>query len=260
LKPGAYMRILAFLALFLTAISPSFAVKLIYKYSRSKPLVYELVMDSASSFVSPDSGKRELKMKTVIKLKQELIEADADGNMKIAMTVLDAKQEVNGVEKPFPSATNQTQIVRMKENGQILSTLGQIPGQGADQNTMQMVFPEVAVDAGYMWKQEKDITNPIPIQTQTLYKVTEINGSQVRISSIMKLKNNKGDSVQAESKGNTIFDADAGKIVESQADFKSQFEIPLQVPGLLPNNSKVKVSLHMKMDIREVKDEKEGQQ
>ena len=123
------MRFLPFLAFFLIALSQNFAVRLIYKYSRSEPLVYELVMDSASSFVSPDSGKRELKMKTVIKLKQELIEADADGNMKIAMTVLDARQEVNGVEKPFPSATNQTQIVRMKENGQVLSTLGQIPGQ-----------------------------------------------------------------------------------------------------------------------------------
>ncbi len=253
------MRFLPFLAFFLIAISQNFAVRLIYKYSRSEPLVYELVMDSASSFVSPDSGKRELKMKTIIRLKQELIEADADGNMKIAMTVLDAKQEVNGVEKPFPSATNQTQIVRMKENGQVLSTLGQIPGQSADQNTMQMVFPELDIDAGYMWKQEKDISNPVPIQTQTLYKITEIQGSQVRISSIMKLKNSQGDSVQAESKGNTIFDAEKGKIVESQADFKSQFEIPLQVPGLLPNNSKVKVTLHMKMDIREIKEvKKEG--
>lgn len=253
------MRFLPFLAFFLIALSQNFAVRLIYKYSRSEPLVYELVMDSASSFVSPDSGKRELKMKTVIKLKQELIEADADGNMKIAMTVLDAKQEVNGVEKPFPSATNQTQIVRMKENGQVLSTLGQIPGQSADQNTMQMVFPELDIDAGYMWKQEKDISNPVPIQTQTLYKIVGIQGSQVRISSIMKLKNSQGDSVQAESKGNTIFDAEKGKIVESQADFKSQFEIPLQVPGLLPNNSKVKVTLHMKMDIREVKEvKKEG--
>ena len=191
--------------------------------------------------------------------KQELIEADADGNLKIAMTVVDAKQEVNGVEKPFPQAANQTQIVRMKENGQVLSTLGQIPGQSAEQNTMQMVFPETEVDAGFMWKQEKDITNPVPIQTQTMYKITEINKNMVRINSIMKLKNNEGDSVQAESKGNTIFDAEQGKIVESEADFKSQFEIPLQIPGLVPDNSKVKVTMHMKMAIKEIKPEEDKQ-
>lgn len=247
------MGLLRKASLFLLLIAPNFAVKLIYKYSRSEPLFYEMIMDSASSFLSPDSGKRELKMKTIIKLKQELIEADADGNLKIAMTVVDAKQEVNGVEKPFPQAANQTQIVRMKENGQVLSTLGQIPGQSAEQNTMQMVFPETDVDAGFMWKQEKDISNPVPIQTQTLYKITEINKGVVRINSIMKLKNNEGDSVQAESKGNTIFDSEQGKIVESEADFKSQFEIPLQIPGLVPDNSKVKVTMHMKMQIREIK-------
>ena len=78
----------------------------------------------------------------------------------------------------------------------------------------------------------------------------------VRISSIMKLKNEKGDSIQAQTKGNTLFDSKNGKIVESFADSKFQFEIPLKVPGLLPNNSNVKVTMHMKMHIHEIVEEK----
>ncbi len=250
------MKKLLCIFLITTGFQAVHAVRLTYKYTRSEPLLYELTMDSASTFISPDSGKRELKMKTIIRMKQELLEADADGYMKVAMTVLSAKQEVNGVEKPFPSSQNQTQILRMKENGKILSTLTQIPGQAMDQDAMQMVFPESDIDVGFMWKQEKNISQPLPIETQTLYKVTEIKDQMVRISSIMKLKNEKGDSIQAQTKGNTLFDSKNGKIVESFADSKFQFEIPLKVPGLLPNNSNVKVTMHMKMHIHEIVEEK----
>jgi|SaaInl4_135m_RNA_FD_contig_21_1397762_length_1000_multi_7_in_0_out_0_2 hypothetical protein len=254
------MKKLLYFFLLATCFQTLFAVRLTYKYTRSEPLLYELTMDSASTFISPDSGKRELKMKTVIRMKQELLEADADGYMKIAMTVLSATQEVNGVEKPFPAAQNQTQILRMKENGKILSTLTQIPGQAMDQDAMQMIFPESEVDVGFMWKQEKNIAQPLPVETQTLYKITEIKDKMIRISSIMKLKNQKGDSVQAQTKGNTLFDAEKGKIVESFADSKFQFEIPLRVPGLLPNNSNVKVTMHMKMHIHEIVEKKDKSQ
>jgi len=233
-----------------------FAVRLQYKYEKNVPILHELTMDSASSFVSPDSGKREVKMKTVIRMKQELIEEDAEGNYKVAMTILSAKQTVNGVEKPFPAASNQTQIVRMRKNGKVLSALSQIPGQSPDQNAMQMVFPDEELKAGDTWTQLKDIAEPIPVETRTLYKITRLAGEQVTISSIMKLKNTAGDAVKAQTKGSTVFDAKAGRIVESFADSKFQFEIPLKVPGLLPNNSNVKVTLHMKMKIKEIKEKK----
>ena len=238
---------------FLTSSITVEAVKLQYKYEKNIPVVYELVMDSSSSFVSPDSGKREVKMKTIVRMKQELIEEDKEGNLKVAMTVLSAEQEVNGVRKPTNSAMNQTQIVRMRKNGKLLSALSQGPGQSMGENAMQMVFPEESLKAGDTWTQLKDIAQPIPVETRTLYKVTKVAGDKITISSIMKLKNSGGDAVQAMTKGNTVFDAKLGRIVESFADSKFQFEIPLKVPGLLPNNSNVKVSMHMQMAIKEVK-------
>ena len=240
---------------FLTSSITTEAVKLQYKYEKNVPVVYELVMDSSSSFVSPDSGKREVKMKTIVRMKQELIEEDKEGNLKVAMTVLSAEQEVNGVRKPTNSAMNQTQIVRMRKNGKLLSALSQGPGQSMGENAMQMVFPEETLKAGDTWTQLKDIAQPIPVETRTLYKITKVAGDEVTISSIMKLKNSGGDAVQAMTKGNTVFDAKLGRIVESFADSKFQFEIPLKVPGLLPNNSNVKVSMHMQMAIKEIKPE-----
>lgn len=243
--------------LFFIISSTSEAVKLQYKYEKNVPITYELVMDSASSFVSPDSGKREVKMKTIIRMQQELIDEDEEGNLKVAMTVLSAEQEVNGVRKPTGNAMDQTQIVRMRKNGKLLSTLSQAPGQTVGENAMQMVFPEEDLKAGDKWTQLKDIAQPIPVETRTLYKVTKIAGDQVTIASIMKLQNAGGDSVKAETTGNTVFDAKLGRIVESVADSKFQFEIPLKVPGLLPNNSNVKVTMHMQMTIKEVKTESE---
>ena len=240
---------------FLVSSTTIEAVKLQYKYEKNVPVVYELVMDSSSSFVSPDTGKREVKMKTIIRMKQELIEEDKEGNLKVAMTVLSAEQEVNGVRKPTNSAMNQTQIVRMRKNGKLLSALSQAPGQSMGENAMQMVFPEENLKAGDTWTQLKDIAQPIPVETRTLYKITKVAGDEVTISSIMKLKNSGGDAVQAMTKGNTVFDSKLGRIVESFADSKFQFEIPLKVPGLLPNNSNVKVSMHMQMQIKEVKPE-----
>jgi len=249
------MKKLLILLVCFTFITDAFAVRLQYKYEKNKPVFYELVMDSASSFVSPDSGKREMKMQTVVKVKQELIEEDAEGNMKLAMTIVSAEQTVNGVKKPFPTAANQTQIVKMRKNGKVLSALSQMPGQSPDQNSMQMVFPENELKAGDTWTQLKDIAQPIPVETRTLYKITKINGNDVTISSIMKLKNSGGDSVQAQTKGSTQFDTEKGRIVQSFADSKFQFEIPLKVPGLLPNNTNVKVTHHMKINLKEIEGE-----
>lgn len=240
---------------FLSVCHRAEAVKLQYKYEKNVPVVYELVMDSASSFVSPDSGKREVKMKTIIRMQQELIDEDEEGNLKVAMTVLSAEQEVNGVKKPVGGALEQTQIVRMRKNGKLLSALAQGAGQAMGENAMQMVFPEEDLKAGDTWTQLKDIAQPIPVETRTLYKITKVEGEEVTISSIMKLHNSGGDSVQAMTKGDTIFDAKLGRIVESSANSKFQFEIPLKVPGLLPNNSNVKVSMNMQMTIKEVKPE-----
>ena len=75
------------------------------KYEKNVPVVYELIMDSSSSFVSPDSGKREVKMKTIIRMKQELIEEDKEGNLKVAMTVLSAEQEVISMYIPVMLTT-----------------------------------------------------------------------------------------------------------------------------------------------------------
>ncbi|PCJ16959.1 MAG: hypothetical protein COB02_14935 [Candidatus Cloacimonadota bacterium] len=231
-------------------ISLSHAVKLQYNYEPNKPLYYELTMENISSFASPDSGRKIVKMSTKLKMKQELIEKSPSGEMKVAMTILKAVQTVNGVEKPFSAGINQTQIVRMMPNGKVLSTLTQVPGQSPDQSAMQMIFPTQSLKAGSTWTQIKDIAEPLPVETRTLYKLTKLSPTSVTISSIMKLKNTGGDTVQAQTKGATVFDHVNKKIISSDADSKFQFEIPLKIPGLLPNNSKIKVTLHMKTKIK----------
>jgi hypothetical protein len=243
------ITVFAFLAFCLQAFA---GITLEYKFQKNKPIYYELVMENASSFVSPDGGARNLKMETSIVMKQELIEEDKNGVMKIAMTVLEATQKVNGVEKPFPSATNQTQIVTMQKNGKIISMLTPYPGQSPEQNAMQMVFPEKLLTAGDTWTSIKDIAEPIPVETKTLYKITELTPATATISSIMKLKNSGGDAISATTEGKTIFDHVAGRITKSFANSKFQFEIPLKVPGLLPNNSNVKVTLTMNIKINEI--------
>ncbi|MCO4783698.1 MAG: hypothetical protein KC646_15330 [Candidatus Cloacimonetes bacterium] len=237
------------LLLLLGFVSQSFAVKLQYNYEPNQPLYYALNMENTSSFSSPDGGRKIVKMNTRLKMKQELIEKGPSGEMKVAMTILKAVQTVNGVEKPFSAGINQTQIVRMMPNGKVLSTLTQVPGQSPDQSAMQMVFPTQGLKAGSTWTQIKDIAQPLPVETRTLYKLTKVTPKSVTISSIMKLKNTGGDTVQAQTKGATVFDHLGQKIISSDADSKFQFEIPLKVPGLLPNNSKIKVTLHMKTHI-----------
>ena len=47
---------------------------------------------------------------------------------------------------------------------------------------MQMVFPEENLKAGDTWTQLKDIAQPIPVETRTLYKITKVAGDEVTIS------------------------------------------------------------------------------
>jgi hypothetical protein len=227
-------------------------VKLRYNYEKNKPLYYQIKMEQVSSFTSPDSGQKTLNISTEIVMKQELIEKDTEGNMKVAMTVLEAQQTVNGIKKPFSQATNQTQIVTMKDTGTLISVLTPFAGQSPEQNAMQMVFPEKELTAGDTWTSIKEVAEPIPVETKTLYKITEMNPQVVTISSMMRLKNTGGDEVNASMEGKTIFDHTNGKISRSEADSQFQFEIPLKVPGLLPNNSNVKVTLRIKVEINEI--------
>jgi len=239
------------LAMFAPVVLHANGVLLQYNYQENKPLFYVLNMQSASSFTTPDSPERNLKMETHVAMRQELIEKDGD-ELKIAMTILNALQKVNDVAKPFPQGTNQTQIVRMKTNGTILSTLTPVPGQSPDQNAMQMVFPEDTVEAGKSWTRIKEIAQPIPVETKTLYKITQLGPEQAIISSIMRLENTAGDAINATTKGSTTFNHKLGKIEQSTAESKFQFEIPMKVPGLLPNSANVKVTLDMQIHIKEV--------
>jgi hypothetical protein len=246
------MKRLFFLLLVMTVCNFADGVKLQYKYEKGKPLFYELMLENVSSFVTPDSEQREMRMETRIVTKQELMEELADGSVKIAMTILEATQKIDGVEKPFPSAQNQTQIITMQKNGGIISMLTPYPGQAPEQNTPQMVFPDKPLTAGETWTSIKDISYPIPVETRTLYKVTELTSRLATISSMMKLQNTGGDDINADTEGRTVFDHVSGKTIRSTADSRFQFEIPVRVPGLLPNNSNVKVNLRMQIKINEI--------
>ncbi len=240
--------VLGFLAT--SALSFAEGVVLRYKLEPNTPVFHLMRFKSSTVFASPDSPERNLQIETWVTMRQELIEEKNDV-IKLALTMINASQKVDGVEQPLPGATNQTQIVEMKPNGEILRTLASTM-QAQEQSPLQMVFPDEAVEAGKTWTRIRDIAEPIPVETKTLYKITELGPKRTTISSIMKLENRQGDTITATTRGSTVFDHTKGKILSSAADSEFQFEIPMKVPGILPNSSSVKVTMKMEISTQEI--------
>lgn len=247
------MRTILCVFLILTMSIFADEVQFRYKHEKGKPIYYEFVIEHFSSFVAPDSEQREVRIVDRVVTKQELLERLSDGSMKIVMTLLEASQSIDGIERAYPSSLNQTQIITMRENGSVVSMLTSFPGQTSEQTAIQMVFPDKKISAGETWTSIKDISYPIPVETRTLYKVTELTPKLATISSMMKLQNvTGGDNISGDTEARTIFDHVNGKIIRSTADNRFQFEIPVRVPGLLPNNSNVKVVMRMQVTVKEI--------
>ncbi|MBI2944043.1 MAG: hypothetical protein HYY25_07570 [Candidatus Wallbacteria bacterium] len=245
--------VLAVLAVVGTVLAAE-PVQLQYKFEKDAPLRYKLLMKSRATFSMPDGAVENQNMTSSMELEQELLEKQADGNFKVAVTILNASQSVNGQARQIPVAQGHSQVITMKPNGEVLGD--NKAAQSTASSQLQMVFPAKAVSEGETWEQKTHISEPIPLETSTRYTLDKVEttypgyGKTALIKSSMGIQNDKtatGDQVNSTTKGNLWFDAAKGCIVRSKAASSFKFDLPVNIPGVI--NSTVKVSLDLDIEI-----------
>mgnify|MGYP006284755159 CR=1 FL=1 len=252
------------LAAFLITAGGAFAqqgVKLEYKFEKDQPLRYRLNMGSEATFTMPDGNVQNLNMKTYIELTQELIEKKPDGSYRLAVSIDKAHQIVNGNNTPLQNMPPS--LVTMKENGEIVDAAAAQAAPGTQQ--LQMVFPQKRITQGESWIQEQKIQQPIPMLTKTKYTLAKLStpfpgydNPVAQIKNRMKLNNMEtptGEEVSSQTRGNLWFDVERGCIVRSKAHSNFTFNLPIQIPGMMPEGATVQVKMKLQIEISLIEDE-----
>lgn len=250
-----------FLVLGLVFSTQAFArgIALRFNFEKDKPLKYQLKLASEASFVTPDGQRQDMKMSNFLEITQELIEKKENGDFRVALTINKARQTVNGQDQPLPPGVEgQTQLITMKPTGEMSDMVAQNPAISGGQ--MQMVFPNRQLNEGDRWEQTQYIERPIPMEMKTLYELSKIEtpypgypNPTVLVKSRMAMENKPGDdkeAVDSKTQGNMWFDAKRGCIVRSKAISKFQLNVPVQIPGLAPPNSTVKINVKLQVEIQ----------
>lgn len=232
-------------------------VQLRYDFAPGEVLKYRLNMKSNATFKMPDGEIQKLNMTNYLELSQELIEKQADGNYRVAVTIDKATQIVNGKNRRLPVPEGQANLLTLMPNGQVVSLQSSSPAPASQ--TLQMVFPAKALRKGDSWDQEQSLEHPLPLKTKTSYEIKDVEtefpgyqGKVVYIESQMALENSETatkEVVSSSTKGNLWFDAKAGRIVRSKAQSTFTFELPISIPDLVPDGSAVKVGLELQVEI-----------
>jgi len=231
------------------------AVKLRYKFVKGKPLRYSLDMQSKAVFTMPDGNVQNLNMRTKIELAQELIEEKADGSYRIAVSIEKANQIVNGQSTPLQNMPPT--LVTMSPTGEITDAQAGTPAAGTQQ--LQMIFPDKVLKEGEKWQQIQEIQQPLPLTTKTIYSLHKASSRYpgydkpvALIKNAMTLANSTTETeetVSSETRGNLWFDVQRGCIVRSKAHSKFAFNLPINIPGLTPENATVQVKMSLQIEI-----------
>jgi hypothetical protein len=226
-----------------------------YKFEKNKPLRYRLDMGSKATFSMPDGNVQNLNMTTYIELNQELIEANADGSFRLAIGIDKANQIVNGNSQPLQNMPPT--LVTMSPNGQIIGAAASTPTPGAQQ--LQMIFPTTPLSEGESWIQEQKLDHPLPLLTKTKYTLVKMDSPfpgyanpVIQIQNRMQLANAEtetNEKVTSETRGNLWFDGKKGCIVRSKAHSKFSFELPINIPGMVPEGAVVQVKMELQIEI-----------
>jgi len=246
------------LAAFFVAVSGAMAqeaLRLEYKFEKNKPLKYRLNMGSKATFTMPDGNVQNLNMKTYIELTQELIEKKPDGSYRLAVSIDKAHQIVNGNNTPLQNMPPT--LVTMMSNGEIVDAAAGSPAAGTQQ--LQMIFPQKMIREGESWIQEQKIDQPLPLLTKTEYTLvkaqTPFPGYPTPVAHIkndMKLDNIETptkEQVTSQTSGNLWFDTARGCIVRSKAHSDFTFNLPITIPGMLPEGATVQVKMQLQIEI-----------
>ena len=251
------INLLVLAAFFLTAtgLMAQEALKLRYKFQKNKPLKYRLNMGSKATFTMPDGNVQNLNMKTYIELTQELIEKKPDGSYRLAVSIDKAHQIVNGNNTPLQNMPPT--LVTMKPNGEVVGAAAAQPAAGTQQ--LQMVFPTKIIREGESWMQEQKIEQPLPMLTKTKYTLVKAQSPfpgysrpVAQIKNRMKLDNVETptkEQVSSETRGNLWFDVARGCIVRSKAHSNFTFNLPIQIPGMMPEGATVQVKMKLSIEI-----------
>ncbi len=233
-------------------------VQLRYKFEKGKPLTYRLIMKSRASFAMPDGAVENQDMTSTMEMEQDLLEKLDDGNHKVTVTVLNAKQTVNGQARQIPISEGHTQVITMKPNGEVVGDPAQQPSASSQ---LQMVFPDRPLSEGESWEQTSNISEPIPLETSTRYTLEKIQtsypgyGETVLIRSTMGIQNERtptGEQVNSTTKGNLWFDRRRGCIVRSKALSSFRFDLPVNIPGVIKSTVKVNLDLDIEIQLADL--------
>lgn len=250
-----FLLLLSFVLVTASSAYAKEAAVLQYKFEKDKPLRYRLDMGSKATFSMPDGNVQNLNMKTYIELSQELIEKKADGSYRLAISIDKANQIVNGAAQPLQNMPPT--LVTMSPNGQIVGAAAATPTPGAQQ--LQMIFPTTALTEGESWVQEQKLEHPLPLLTKTKYTLVKMDSPfpgytnpVIQIKNRMKLANAEtetNEKVSSETRGNLWFDGKKGCIVRSKAHSKFSFDLPINIPGMVPEGATVQVKMELQIEI-----------
>jgi hypothetical protein len=237
-------------------------VLLQYKFEPKEVLKYRLNMATEAKFQTPDGSERTTHMKSYMELSQELLEKKPDGTYRVAVTITKAEQTVDGKAAQLQIAVGTAMLLTMKPNGQVVESAADMPSAGG-QPQLQMLFPDKPVADADTWEQTGKIKEPIPMETVTKYAVDSLaaempgyDGKLVSINSNMAMNQEKtptGEEVASKTEGKIWFDAARGRIVQSKAKSTFHIGIPINLQGILPPNSRVKIDFKIDIDISLVK-------
>ena len=152
----------------------------------------------------------------VMKGKKFVMKVDKDGK------VID----LSGLDQIFSSLPSSNGMDSAERNKALRSLKEQINGkETSDQFTeLFSIFPEKEVKIDDTWEKDFEMTGKIPTKNHTVYKVKDIDGDMVTISSKTKIESSDENiKIDGTKNGIVIVDSRSGLVVNADYDYEITF-------------------------------------
>jgi len=243
-----FMRLFRFLFFILAAIeSPGGclmaqnvnAIPFEYRFHPGQQLNFKVTVRGQVDVEMPD-GVRSNPVQIDMMIPQTTLEVGPD-LATIAISIESAKV-LNGTDSAALPEEGQKAMMTVDKRGRIQFMSGASGWQGSE--FAQMQFPEEPLQIGASWVQEAVTQSEPPVKTKTRYTFNGFGKAAGRSCAAFDAELLLADSGQtmgspsAISKGRTYFDFELGQVVQTEADARFSFNLPIpDKPGLLAKST-----------------------
>lgn len=219
-----------------------------YDWAKGQRLFYRVTVRGGVEVETP-MGLQNNPIHIEMEIRQAVEDANAD-LATMSMYIMLARMFQNGDSAALPEE-GQTSVLWLDRRGKVEIVSGTGAWQGSE--IAQMHFPEAAMKPGDSWEQTSRTAGPPVTETRTRYTfagMTDRGGNRLaEFTSEMLLEPGAGQvgDPNAVSRGRTWFDPARGQVIETIADSKFTFFVPVpDQPNMLARSM---TTLHTEMKL-----------